>query len=91
MKTLYPETIYQIFHAQCRSADMWINQWKHLDAAVPDTVHASVKAPQLRNVSLAIGKVLGIYNAMLVMHGDTNIPEDIIAKVAKYDQIWAAL
>lgn len=78
---LTQEQIIKHIHAQAKSADMWIGQWEQ---------YKDVSG--VRNASLAIGKIFGLYNALLATNaGDYNAPEDIIALMRKYQNIWDGL
>jgi hypothetical protein len=75
---LTSEKLVQLIHAQAKSADMWIQQWqKYKDVS------------GVRNASLAIGKIFGLYNALLALkHGEDDAPEEIIALMKKYLDVW---
>lgn len=70
-----------LFHAQARSTQIWTNQWEqHKDAA------------SVRNASLAIGKLHGIYNILLNINGgEKNIEEEIIGLMQKYNDLWSQM
>jgi hypothetical protein len=77
-KTLNTEEIIRLMHGQAKSADMWIEQWERYK-----------DVGGIRNAALAIGKLAGHYQILCVMKGaDENVPEDIIALMQKYYDIW---
>lgn len=72
------QKLIQLIHAQARTADMWIQQWEQ---------YKDVSG--VRNASLAIGKIFGLYNAMLALNGGgMNAPDEIIDLMNKYQNIW---
>lgn len=78
---LSQDAIIKHIHAQAKSADMWIAQWEQ---------YKDVSG--VRNASLAIGKLFGLYGALLAVNGgDYNAPEEIIAMMQKYQHIWDTL
>jgi hypothetical protein len=78
---LSQEKLINLIKAQAKSADMWIQQWER---------YKDVSG--VRNASLAIGKIFGLYSALLAMNGgDTNAPEEIIELMQKYQTIWDEL
>ena len=81
------EGIYRLMRAQARNCDLWIAGWEK----IKDVPNPSLPllAPHLRNVSLAIGKLWGLYNVLLQMNaGLEDVPEEIIQLVQKYAAIW---
>lgn len=72
------DKVVGMFHAQTRSADMWIEQYNR---------YKDVSG--VRNTSLAIGKLMGLFNVLLTMNrGDANVGEDILAAMEKYSKVW---
>ena len=73
--------IVKLFQSQARSTQIWVNEWeKHKDASA------------VRNASLAIGKLHGIYNILLNMNGgEKNIDEELIALLQKYNNLWSQM
>jgi len=81
MKTLDQETLVKLIHEQARSADMWIGEWQRYK-----------DVDGIRNASLAIGKIHGLYLALLALNaGDDNVPEDVMELMRKYLDIWREL
>lgn len=78
---LSQDKVIKHIHAQAKSADMWIQQWEQYK-----------DVSSVRYASLAIGKLFGMYNALLAMNGGNyNAPEDIIAMMQKYQHICDTL
>jgi len=76
--TLDTQKLIQLIYAQARTADMWIQQWEQYK-----------DVGGVRNASLAIGKIFGIYNALLALNGGgMNAPDDVIELMQKYQTIW---
>jgi hypothetical protein len=73
--------LIQLIYAQAKTADMWIGEWeKYKDVS------------GVRNAALAIGKVSGLYNALLAMNGgDENVQEELINLMCKYATAWDRL
>ena len=73
------EKMLKLFHGQARSADLWIGQWRRYK-----------DVSSVRNASLAIGKMAGIYHVMVSsMEGaGETVPEDIIQKMGEYHAVW---
>lgn len=71
------DKVVKLFHAQTRSADMWIEQYNR---------YKDVSG--VRNASLAIGKLMGLFNVLLTMKGSENVEEDILSLVTKYHAVW---
>lgn len=89
-ETIALEQLYKLFHAQTRSCDLWVGQWEK----VKDSKNPSLPlfAPHLRNVSLAIGKLMGIFNIVTTILGaDEDVPEDVLEKMKHYTAIWDQL
>ena len=72
------DKVVKLFHAQTLSADMWIEQYaRYKDVS------------GVRNASLAIGKLMGLFNVLLSMNGgSSNVGDDIIALVTRYSGVW---
>lgn len=72
------EKLIVLFKGQQRSTDLWVSEWeKHKDAA------------SVRNVSMAIGKLAGVYNVIVSM--GMELPDDVPETMIKYNNIWAQL
>lgn len=72
------DKVVKLFHAQTRSADMWIGQYNR---------YKDVSG--VRNASLAIGKLMGLFNVLLTMNGgSSNVDDEIIALMTKYSGVW---
>jgi len=81
MKNLNKETLIMLIHAQARSADLWITQWER---------YKDVSG--VRNASLAIGKMFGMYHVLISTDGmAADVPEETIALIQKYSSIWEEL
>lgn len=81
MSTLTQQTLIDLFHAQAKSADLWIAQWNR-----QENRHQDIAA--LRNVAFAIGKVHGVYNTVVYStQGNEDLPEIIIQTMARYNNI----
>lgn len=81
MKTLDKETLVKLIRGQAKSADLWINEWKR---------YKDVSG--IRNASLAIGKINGLYLALIALDADTDtVPDEIMALMRKYLDIWSEL
>lgn len=81
MKTLDKDALVKLIHNQAKNADMWIGEWQRYK-----------DASGIRNASLAIGKVHGLYLALVALNaGDDNVPEDVIELMRKYLDIWGEL
>ena len=75
------DKVVKLFHAQTRSADMWIEQYNR---------YKDVSG--VRNASLAIGKLMGLFNVLLSMNGgSSNVDDGIIALMTKYSEVWDGL
>jgi len=76
--TISIQELIKLIRAQAKSADMWIGEWeKYKDVS------------SVRNAALAIGKVSGLHNALLAVNGgEIDVPDDIIALMQKYHDIW---
>lgn len=80
MKSIDTEGLIKLLVGQARSADLWISQWRtYKDAA------------SVRNASLALGKVFGVYSILLSVSGDEDLPEQVIEMMKKYSEIWDSL
>jgi len=81
MKTLDKEALIKLIHAQAKSADLWITQWER---------YKDVSG--VRNASLAIGKMFGMYNVLINSNGMADdAPEETIELMQKYSAIWDEL
>ena len=81
------EGIYRLMHALSRNCDLWITGWEKIKDVPNPSIPLLV--PHIRNVSLAIGKLVGLYNVLLHMNaGLEDVPEEIIQLVQKYQAIW---
>lgn len=81
MKTVDSKKIIMLIHAQARSADLWVTQWER---------HKNVSG--VRNAAMAIGKIFGLISVLSVIYGgEDDIPENIIALMKKYSDIWGDL
>lgn len=64
--------LLKLMEGQAKSADGWIQQFeKYKDVS------------SIRNVSLAIGKYAGMYNVLLSICGEENLPEDVITEAQR--------
>ncbi len=83
------EQACRIFRGQIRSTEMWCSQDKNLHATQTEreNLHPALVIPHVRNISLAIGKLNGIFN-VLMGYGE-ELPEDIIQAMLKYNEINA--
>ena len=82
--------IYRLMHAQARNCDLWIADWQQVKNVPSPTL--ALMAPHLRNVSLAIGKLWGLYGLLINMNGmDEDMPEEIIQLMQKYSVVWDQL
>jgi hypothetical protein len=72
------DKVVKLFYAQTRSADMWIEQYnKYKDVG------------GIRIASLAIGKLMGLFNVLTSINaGDRDVEKDIPALMEKYSKIW---
>lgn len=73
------EKLIKMFHGQAKSADLWIEQWRR---------YKDVSG--VRNASLAIGKMAGIYHVMAA-DGHDDVPEEVIQKMGEYHAVWDEL
>lgn len=84
--SLSRELLISLIHAQAKSADLWISEWKKVQYSKNPSL--LLLAPHIRNVSLAIGKIMGLYNALMSINGlDENVPDDILEVIRKYTTI----
>jgi len=75
------DALITMIRGQARSADLWIAQWNRYK----DT-------SGVRNASLAIGKMFGIYNVLVSLNGmEADVPEEILELMQKYSDIWENL
>jgi len=75
------ELLTKLFWGQVRSSEVWIDSYLRYQ-----------DVPGVRNAAMAIGKVHGIYSAMLAVNGmDADLPEDIIQKMTELNTIWCNL
>ena len=79
MSTLTTQNLIDFFHAQTQSADLWIrewNKWKDISA--------------MRNAALAIGRVQGIYSALIASTrgNKEKLPKDVIEKMKSYSEVF---
>ena len=80
MKTLTRANIETMIYRQARNADFWIAQWEsHKDLS------------GVRNASMAIGKIFGLYSALTFFVETDNEVSDIDKLMARYDTIWNEL
>jgi len=72
------DKVVKLFHAQTRSADLWIEQYnKYKDIS------------GIRNASLAIGKLMGHFMVLTTINGgNRDVEDDILALMEKYSKIW---
>ena len=82
------EALHNLFRSQVRSVDFWIAKWAHLEDRTD--AHPAGKVPQVRNVSMAIGKLAGMFQVLELL-GGTQIPDDITSAMIKYDEVWSNL
>ena len=87
LETIDREQLYHLFRGQTKSCDLWIAGWNR----VKDSPNPSIPlvVPHVRNVSLAIGKLMGIYNVICYMNAmEEDVPDDILQGMLKYQAIW---
>ena len=71
------EELLKLMAGQAKAADGWIQQFeKYKDVS------------SIRQVSLAIGKYAGMYNVLLSMYREENLPEEVIAEAQRLVAIW---
>lgn len=77
MKTVDTEKLISLYVSQARSADLWIGLWdKNKDIG------------GAKNALTALGKVSGVYNVLLAVFADENLPEPVIELNLKYGAKW---
>lgn len=81
MVTITQEDLIELLIRQARSAELWLGFWeKHKDPS------------SMKNAAFAIGKVNGIYNALVyLVTGDEKLPEQVTELGRKYNEIWENL
>ena len=80
MKTLTRANVETMIYRQARNADFWIAQWEQ---------HKDVSG--IRNASMAIGKIFGLYSALSFFVEAGNEVTDIDKLMSRYDIIWNEL
>ena len=81
MKNLDKDALIKMIHDQAKNADMWITQWER---------YKDVSG--IRNASLAIGKLFGVYGVLIQScDDDEDAPVEIIKLTQKYSAIWDGL
>jgi hypothetical protein len=81
MSTLTTQNLIDLFHAQVIGSQLWIREWER---------HKDISS--VRNAALAIGKVHGVYNALVYsIAGNEDLNQNVVDIMHEYNRIWSNL